>query len=124
MITIKSRGSFNKTIKYLKQISSNDIVKILESYGREGVAALASATPIDSGETATSWNYEIVQNERSISLQFYNTNMNDGECVAILIQYGHGTGTGGYVVGRDYINPAIQPIFDKISNAVLKEVTA
>lgn len=96
----------------------------LDKYGREGVAALAAATPIDTGNTAGSWVYEIVREAGSASIVFSNTNVVNGENIAILLQYGHGTGTGGYVVGRDYINPAIQPIFDKIANNAWKEVTS
>lgn len=96
----------------------------LDKYGREGVVALAAATPIDTGDTASSWVYEIVRNDGSVSIIFSNTNVSDGENIAILLQYGHGTRNGGYVVGRDYINPAIQPIFDKIANHAWKELTS
>ena len=95
----------------------------LDKYGREGVAALAAATPIDTGKTASSWVYEIVREAGSASIIFSNTNVVNGEKIAVLLQYGHGTRNGGYVVGRDYINPAIQPIFDKIAEDAWKEVT-
>jgi hypothetical protein len=95
----------------------------LDKYGREGVAALASATPVESGLTANSWYYEIVRNKSSVSLQFLNSNIQNGVPIAIILQYGHGTRNGGWVEGRDYINPAIQPIFDEIVNNAWREVT-
>ena len=95
----------------------------LDKYGRAGVAALASATPVESGVTAASWRYEINHNQDSVSISFYNDNINKGVPIAIILQYGHGTGTGGWVEGKDYINPAIQPIFDKITEDAWKEVT-
>jgi len=96
---------------------------LFDKYGREGVAALASATPIESGETANSWYYEIEHSRGVITITFANSHINKGVPIAIILQYGHGTGTGGWVQGRDYINPAIQPIFDKIANEAWKEVT-
>ena len=95
----------------------------LDKYGREGVAALASATPVDSGLTASSWYYEITNGNGSATITFLNSNVNKGVPIAIILQYGHGTGTGGWVEGRDYINPAIQPIFDRIANDAWREVT-
>ena len=92
-------------------------------YGREGVAALASATPVDTGRTANSWHYKIEQKQGSVSISFYNTNIQNGVPIAVILQYGHATRNGGWVQGRDYINPAIQPIFDKIADAAWKEVT-
>ena len=102
-----------------------EVVKIgdLDKYGREGIAALSSATPIDTGKTASSWYYEIENKNGSATISFYNSNVNKGENIAILIQYGHGLRGGGYVQGRDYINPAIQPIFDKIAENAWREVT-
>ena len=101
----------------------NAIRDILEKYGREGVAALSSVTPIDTGLTATSWYYEIRQNEDEISLVFLNNNKTStGIPIVVLLQYGHGNGNGGYIKGRDYINPAIQPVFDKIVEEAWKEV--
>lgn len=94
-----------------------------DQYGRAGVAALASATPVDSGETAQSWYYEITNKKGSVSISFHNSNIQNGVPIAIILQYGHGTGTGGWVAGRDYINPAIRPIFDQIANDAWKEVT-
>ena len=122
MITFESKGSFQNTEKFLKKMSSNDIFNSLHKYGRMGVAALASTTPVDTGLAASSWEYEIVRERGSYTIYWLNTNVENGANVAILIQYGHGTGTGGYVQGRDYINPAIQPIFDKIADDVWKEV--
>ena len=95
----------------------------LDKYGREGVAALASATPIESGKTASSWYYEIKNSNGSATISFYNSNVNKGVPIAIILQYGHGTGTGGWVQGRDYINPAIQPVFDRIAEEAWREVT-
>ena len=95
----------------------------LNKYGAQGVAALASATPVDSGLTASSWYYEVEKGKGVASITFYNSNVHRGICIAIILQYGHGTGTGGYVQGRDYINPAIQPIFDQLAEDAWKEVT-
>jgi hypothetical protein len=95
----------------------------LDKYGREGVAALASATPVESGLTASSWYYKIERSNGSVSINFYNSNIQNGVPIAVILQYGHGTGTGGWVEGRDYINPAIRPIFDKIANDAWREVT-
>lgn len=123
MISFRHKGDFSKTLGFLER--AKEAVKIgdLDKYGREGVAALSSATPVDSGETASSWYYEIKHENGSASITFNNSNINDGVPIAIILQYGHGTGTGGWVEGRDYINPAIQPIFDKIVDAAWKEVT-
>jgi hypothetical protein len=123
MIKIKHKGNFNKTEKFLRGAVTSDYVRILEKYGREGVTALASATPIDSGETANSWDYEIRPFPGGVVICWINTNIIDGVPVAILLQYGHGTRNGGYVYGRDYINTAIRPIFDRISNELWREVT-
>lgn len=123
MITISSKGSFEKTETSLKRMKRSEIFASLEGYAREGVAALANATPTDSGLTAESWTYEIVQKLGRHAIIFHNSHMVDGRPVAILIQYGHATGTGGYVQGRDYINPVIMPLFDKIAAEVWKVVT-
>lgn len=123
MITFRHKGNFSKFTKYLEKASNAARIDILDKYGREGVAALASATPIDSGETANSWAYRIVRSKESVAIEFYNTNIQNGVPIAIILQYGHGTGTGGWVEGRDYINPAIQPIFDRIVNDAWREVT-
>ena len=123
MISFRQKGDFSKLNRYFERLK--EVVKIgdLNKYGRAGVAALASATPIDSGKTAESWGYEIVRQNGSVSIEFYNSNVNESVPIAIILQYGHGTGTGGWVQGRDYINPAIQPIFDKIAEDAWKEVT-
>lgn len=123
MISFRQKGDFSKLNRFLERAKEAARLSILDKYGREGVAALSSATPVDSGETASSWYYEIKHENGSASITFNNSNINDGVPIAIILQYGHGTGTGGWVEGRDYINPAIQPIFDKIVDAAWKEVT-
>ena len=124
MITFRQKGDFSKTTRFLKRAKEAVRVRDLDRYGREGVAALASATPVDSGLTASSWYYKIENTDGRISLSFFNSNNQNGVLIAIIIQYGHGTGTGGWVEGRDYINPAIQPIFDKITESLWREVTS
>lgn len=123
MIKIRQKGDFSKVTNYFERIKNVFHVSILDKYGQEGVAALSSATPKDTGKTSESWYYEIVYTNNRAEIQFYNSNIQNGVPIAIILQYGHGTGTGGWVEGRDYINPAIQPIFDKILNDVWKEVT-
>lgn len=123
MIRFRHKGDLSKTTRYLSNAKGLDIAKILDKYGREGVAALASATPIESGQTANSWYYEIERSKGSATITFLNSHINKGVPIAIILQYGHGTGTGGYVRGRDYINPAIQPVFDNIANEAWREVT-
>jgi hypothetical protein len=123
MITFRHKGDFSKAQRYLERVKSAARLGILDKYGREGVNALASATPIESGETASSWSYEVTHDSRGATLTFSNSHINQGVVIAIILQYGHGTGTGGWVEGRDYINPAIQPIFDKLANEAWKEVT-
>jgi hypothetical protein len=123
MITFRHKGDLSKTTRFLER--AKHIVRLadLDRFGREGVAALASATPVDSGLTASSWYYEITYTKSGAKIAFYNSNINDGVPIAIILQYGHGTGTGGWVEGRDYINPAIQPIFDRIVDEAWREVT-
>ena len=123
MISIRHKGDFSRLTRYLTKAKKSAKVKDLDKFGREGVAALASATPIDSGLTAKSWYYEIEQKDGSVAITFYNSNIQNGVPIAILLQYGHGTRNGGWVQGRDYINPAIQPIFDKLADKAWKEVT-
>ena len=123
MISFRQKGDFSEITRYLQKVKCGIDPKILDKYGKEGVAALASATPIDSGETANSWDYKIENTNESLSISFYNSNIQNGVPIAIILQYGHATGTGGWVQGRDYINPAIQPIFDKIANEAWREVT-
>lgn len=123
MITFRHKGDFSKLTKFLEK--AKNVVRIgdLDKYGREGVAALAAATPVDSGVTASSWSYEIVHKDGSVSITFNNSNIQNGVPIAVILQYGHGTRNGGWVQGRDYINPAVQPIFDKIANNAWREVT-
>lgn len=123
MITFRHKGDFSKTKRHLKQAKNDVSIALLEKYGREGVAALMSATPVDSGTTAASWYYKIEKTSNGVSILFCNSNIQNGVPIAIILQYGHGTGTGGWVEGRDYINPAVQPIFDRILNDVWREVT-
>ena len=122
MISFRQKGDFSKLTKFLERAKETVYLGDLNKYGRQGVAALASATPIDSGETASSWYYEIENNKESATITFYNSNVQNGVPIAIILQYGHGTRNGGWVEGRDYINPAIQPIFDQIVDDAWKEV--
>ena len=123
MITFRQKGNFSKLSNYLEKVK--EVVKIgdLDRIGREGVAALSSATPKDTGLTANSWYYVIERTSDSVSITFNNSNTNKGVPIAIILQMGHGTRNGGWVEGRDYINPAIRPIFDRIANEALEEVT-
>ena len=123
MISFRQKGDFSKLKRYLERVKESAKIGVLDKYGREGVAALASATPVETGKTANSWYYEIKRQNGSVSIEFKNSNIKDGVPIAVILQYGHGTGTGGWVQGRDYINPAIQPIFDKIADSAWKEVT-
>lgn len=122
-ITFRHKGDFSKTEKFFNSLLKLDYLNVLERYGQAGVAALASATPKDSGLTAASWDYEITRNGKETTIAFTNSNISNGVNIAIILQYGHGTRNGGYVTGRDYINPAIQPIFDKMANEAWREVT-
>lgn len=122
MIKFSQKGDFKKSIIYMEKLKEAIRLSTFDKYGREGVNALSSATPVDSGKTASSWYYEIQRTKDTISITFYNSNINKGVPIAIILQYGHGTGTGGWVEGRDYINPAIQPIFDKMAEEAWKEV--
>lgn len=124
MISIKQKGNFSKTEKFLKKSFGKSYLNVLEKYAQQGVAALSAATPVDSGVTATSWSYEIIQKGDSISICWNNSNVHNGVNIALILQYGHGTRNGGYVSGRDYINPALRPIFDKMADAAWKEVTS
>ena len=121
MISLTSKGDFRKTEKFMKNARTKKLMSILKRYGEEGVAALMIATPLDTGRTASSWRYEIKVENNCVRLEFHNDNIQNGVPIAIILQYGHGTGTGGWVEGRDYINPAIQPVFDKIANSAWKE---
>lgn len=122
MIKVTSSGSFSKLTSFYETMRSNRIYRVLNQHGRDGVALLRSATPVDTGKTADSWQYRIVNKSGRYGIEWYNTNTNDGVNVAVLIQYGHGTGTGGYVSGTDYINPTLRPLFDKIADDVWRQV--
>lgn len=123
MISFRQKGDFSKLNRYLEKVKESAKIGVLDKYGRQGVAALSSATPVKTGLTSRSWYYEIKRQNGSVSLVFKNSNIKNGVPIAIILQYGHGTGTGGWVQGRDYINPAIQPIFDELANEAWKEVT-
>lgn len=116
-------GDFSNTKRYLNNAKKSARFEVLDKYGKEGVAALSSATPVDTGLTASSWYYKIEQNKNGASIIFCNSNVQNGVPIAIILQYGHATGTGGWVEGRDYINPAIQPVFDRIVKDAWGEVS-
>lgn len=124
MISYKATGDFSKTRSFLERMKALRIAAILERHGRDGVSALAANTPVESGETAASWGYKVSGTRGSYKITWTNSHVNDGVPIAIVLQYGHGTGTGGYVAGRDYINPAIRPVFERIAADVWREVTA
>lgn len=123
MFTMKTNGDFSKTTRFLERAKKAIKIGDLDKYGKEGVNALASMTPVDSGVTASSWYYTIERSNQGVKINFNNSNIQNGVPIAIILQYGHGTGTGGYVQGRDYINPALRPIFDDITSRAWKEVT-
>lgn len=123
-IGVESSGSFDNIETFLKKMSSMSIYDQLARFGQDGVTALAAATPQDSGETANSWHFEIIKDGFTWSIVWGNSNIVAGRPIAILLQYGHGTGTGGYVEGRDYINPALRPVFDRIAAEAWRVVTA
>lgn len=123
MISFRQKGDFKKTEKFLKKSLGKDYISVLKEYGEYGVKALSAATPVESGLTASSWSYEIIQNKGSISVVWYNSNVQRGINIAVILQYGHGTRHGGWVEGRDYINPALRPIFDELAEKAWKEVT-
>ena len=124
MITFESSGSFVNVDRFLERMAKEEILSALNQYAELGVSALASATPSKSGATANAWSCEVTSKRNNYTITWSNSNVNDGVNVAVILQYGHGTGTGGYVQGRDYINPAVQPIFDKIADEVWKVVTS
>ena len=124
MITFRHRGNFEDTEKFLEKIKRKKQYAMLEQYAQKGVDALAAATPKDTGLTAASWSYEIIRGKDSVQIIWKNSNNSDGIPIVVLLQYGHGTRQGGYVKGQDFINPAIQPIFDQILANVWKEVTS
>lgn len=124
MITVTTRGSWDHAENWLRKLLRGDIYAKLDKYGALGVNVLSNATPVDTGETAAAWSYRIKRSSGYYSIEWTNSNINEGRPIAILIQYGHGTGWGGYVQGRDYINPAIRPIFEQMAAEAWKEVTA
>ena len=123
MITFKHKGDFSKLTRFLERAKEAVHLGDLDKYGRAGVSALSSVTPVDSGVTADSWDQKIENKKDSVSINFYNSNIQNGVPIAIILQYGHGTRNGGWVQGRDYVNPAVQPIFDKLANEAWREVT-
>ena len=127
LIKVTNKGDFSKTYESLRKmskLSSGSIMSKMEEYGRMGVAALSEATPSDTGLTAQSWDYDIILSGSTIQIEWFNTNKNKNIPIVVLIQYGHATGTGGYVQGRDFINPAMKPVFDVISKDFGKEIEA
>ena len=121
---MQTRGKWGQLSSYFRKVdSSRNLYSDLERYGRMGVAALAANTPVDTGLTAASWDFEIERSGDTTSIHWFNTNTNGAENIAILLQYGHGTGTGGFVQGRDYINPAAQPVFDQITVMLWQSMT-
>lgn len=122
-IEFKCTGDLKKTSGFLKEIKKFGIDSVLDKYGQRGVEALAAATPKDTGKTASSWSYEITKNKDSTTITWKNSNVNNGVNIAILLQYGHGTGTGGWVEGVDYINPALKPIFQQMVDDAWEEIT-
>ena len=123
MINFRQTGDWSKTTNFMKRLKQRKYLSFLDKYGQRGVDALSSATPVDTGKTANSWSYEIRKNGKKVSIVFKNSNIVNGVPIAIILQYGHGTRNGGWVEGRDYINPAIQPIFDEIVKEAWGEVT-
>ena len=123
MISFKQQGDFSKLTRFLERAKEAVNLGDLDRYGREGVSALSAATPVDTGLTAKSWSYKIENKNGTAKISFLNSNIQNGVPIAIILQYGHGTRNGGWVQGRDYINPAIQPIFDMIADSAWREVT-
>lgn len=123
-VSFRQKGDFSKLTNFLEKSKEVFNIGILNKYGRAGVEALKSATPVDSGKTADSWSYKIENKNGVARLVFSNSNIQNGCPIAIILQYGHGTGTGGWVEGRDYINPAVRPLFDQLTNDAWKEVTS
>lgn len=124
MFRATSSGSFDKTLKFLNRIQPDKLFANLDRFGRMGVDALSSATPVETGLASQSWGYQVANTKGRVSISWFNTDVEGGVNIAVIIQYGHGTGTGGYVQGRDYINPAMRPVFDKILDDVWKVVTS
>lgn len=123
MISFTQKGDFSKTKKFLEKAKGFVNLSVFDKYGKAGVDALSASTPKESGKTSGSWKYKVEITKSGVTIYWYNTNENDGYNVALMLQYGHGTGTGGYVLGRDYINPAMRSIFDKMADEAWREVT-
>lgn len=123
MIRFRQKGDFSRLTRFLERSKERIHLGDLDKYGREGVRALSSATPVETGLTASSWYYKITNTKDSVRISFHNSNVQNGVPIAIILQYGHATGTGGWVEGRDYINPTVRPLFDQIANSAWKEVT-
>ena len=123
-VNFEVSGGFTKTERFLNRMKRREYLNVLDEFGRDGVQALRNATPVDSGATAEAWDYEIKRTRNYTEIVWTNSNINDGVPIAVILQYGHGTGTGGYVQGRDYIHPGIRPIFDKIAEKAWKVVTS
>lgn len=121
-IEFSHKGDFKKTSQFLKEVKKLGIDDVLNSYGQKGVEALAAATPTDTGKTAASWSYSIEKTKDGITLSWNNSNVNKGVPIAVILQYGHATGTGGWVEGGDYINPALRPIFQQIADDAWEEI--
>lgn len=122
-IIFKHKGDLRKTRNFLQSMTQQPYLNILDKYGVLGVRALSEATPKDTGVTAGSWGYLVEKNREGVRIVWTNANRNDGVCIALLLQYGHGTKNGGYVEGVDYINPAMRPIFEKLAAEAWSEVT-
>jgi hypothetical protein len=124
-LQITTTGSFDRTDRFLSALKSGNQYQFLDTYAQRGVAALAAATPSETGATAASWSYEIERDGKDVTIWWTNQHKDEaGTPIVIMLQFGHGTGTGGYVQGRDFINPAISPVFDEIADAVWREVTS
>ena len=123
MIGWETDGDFKNTKKYLNKLLEALRFDILDSYGKKGVRALSEATPVDTGQTAASWQYKVERTSNSATISFWNTNINNGVPIALILQYGHATGNGGWVEGRDYINPALRPIFDSLADNAWRDIT-
>lgn len=123
MISFRQKGDFSKLTRFLERMKEAAKLGDLDKYGRKGVAALESATPVDTGKTAHSWKYEIKHTSTGAQINWINTNVQNGVNIAVILQYGHAAQDGSWVEGRDYINPAMQPIFDEIAQDALQEVS-
>lgn len=123
-VTFYHKGNFRNIDRFLRKMANGDMYQSLGQLAQKGVQALSQATPKDSGVTADSWGFVVEYSRSGVEIQWTNSNVNNGFNIAVGLQYGHGTGTGGYVSGFDYINPAIRPIFDDIANQVWKVVTS